>query len=152
MAKGLKPGKQGLDVPDVVQQIRQHDDVVGPGRRNIGRQHVRVRLVKLEMGMALARRGDAHRREVDADADRRLQRREQIAVGASHFEHALPGRDQKAIDVLEAPVVRPRRAAPHRGQRRPVPVLDALRAIGRSLAALRALSRLRNHAVFKAAS
>jgi hypothetical protein len=51
-------------------------------------------------------------REIDADANRRLERREEVTASAPDLEDAGAGRNQKPIDVSETSLVVPAPAGP----------------------------------------
>ena len=106
------PLEQRLHVPDVVEEVGQDDDVE---RRRRRREVVRVGLDEVQLADGAARAPlDHRRREVDADAHRRAQRGQQIAVAAAELEDAQPRRHEEAVDLLEPAVVgaRARRRSP----------------------------------------
>ena len=77
-----------LAIVERAQRIDHHDGVERPGQ---GPQELRILDVadeKGEIGMRLARLADHAGAEIDAHAERRLERGEQVAGAASKLEHA----------------------------------------------------------------
>src|SRR5713226_4796316 len=60
-----------------------------------------LRDLKLQARMALTRRLDHRRAEIDADAPRRLGGGQEVAQSAAQFEDAQAGRNQKGIILFE---------------------------------------------------
>ena len=82
----------------------------------------------------------------------RLERRQQIAVAAAELEHAQTRRNEKAVHVLEPPVVRTRgpTALAARGGGDSVPLRDAAFAVGVGVPTVQPLEGFGCHAAAKA--
>ena len=93
---------------------------------------MRVGLDEAQVGMALARPLEHPGRKVHADADRRLERGQQVTVAAAKLEYPQARRHEEAIHVLEARVIRARgpAALAASGRSDHVPLRDAAFAVG----------------------
>jgi hypothetical protein len=111
----VQPLEQGLHVGQVSHHVDQQHDVEGAAGPRQHRGIARVTLEELQRAAAvpLARSADRGRREVDADALRRFEGREQVARAAAQVEHAQPGghpHPQDARQVVVVVAVAPPRA------------------------------------------
>lgn len=93
--------EHSLNVPDVVDQIREDDEVEPLGKREI----VRIRHDEADLGMTCRRKLDHLWREIHTDANGRRQCGQQIARPASDFEDALSRRNDGSIDFPQPLVV-----------------------------------------------
>ena len=137
VAQSMKPVEELLDIPDIVQEVREHDDVECAFERS---EVVRVGLDELQVRISSACLFEHRRRKVHPDASFRRQRSQQVSGPASDLEHPRPGWNDEPIDAPEPAMVRASdaRAVFVRGCDA-IPMRDPLRAIsfttssGRSL-------------------
>ncbi len=78
-----------LHVPEVVQQIREDDDVEGAFDRG---EFMGVADFERELRVARARRRDDRGRQVHAETARRLHSGKQVTGATSELQHPLPCR------------------------------------------------------------
>jgi len=106
--------EDALHVPGVVDEVGEDDNVEGLFEK---REIVRVGMDEFEgTGNGRQVTGDGAARhlggEVYAEAARRSDGRQQLAVSAADFEDALSRTDEEAVDFLEAFMIRAAPAAP----------------------------------------
>ena len=108
--------KADLDVPQVVDQVGQDDDVEGLASMQVER--VRVGLDEVQLRVPSRGAAQHRARKIHAQAERRLQRGQQVALATADLEHALVRGDQRAIHLGQARVIgaRPVRGAREAGR------------------------------------
>ena len=96
-----EPLDRCLHVPQIVNQVGE-DDVVEPGF-----QTELIDVAPHETELRMLSRGPLEhlRRKIDADAERRLERGQQIASAASEFQHPASRRHEVTVNFRQAPIV-----------------------------------------------
>ena len=95
------PLQNGLHVPQIVDQVRKYDDV----ERLVEIELVYVGVNEPQVRVPLARAPERFVREIDADADRRRQRAQQVSIATAKVQDPLPRADDEAENLGEPAVV-----------------------------------------------
>jgi hypothetical protein len=90
-----------LDIPDIVEEIREEDDVEGTG----GRQGVPVRQDEVKARVLVTGREEHLGGEIDPETEGGLKGGQQVSFGAADLEDAEPSSRELPQDALETAVV-----------------------------------------------
>src|SRR5262249_6426557 len=115
-----------LDVPHVVDEVRQDDGVERLGQLEV----VSIGDHEAQLGVPPFGPRDHLLRKIEADANRRSERREEVPPSAPDLEDAGADRNEELIDVSETPLVVPAPPGPRvETARESIPMRLALAAI-----------------------
>ncbi len=116
----------GLDVPEIVDEIGEDDDV----ERLIEDAIVNVRLDEVEIWIARAGAREHFGRKVDTAADRRFKRGEEIALRGAKLGDFQSWGDEVAVDLRQPAAVAAAKAlARVTGFRERIPMVDPALAV-----------------------